>query len=59
MKCTILLLCKLVVSYVTDHNVCISVPVTGGELFQFLFKKIKVGFLLETNFLLDYPQKLQ
>ena len=61
MKCTNLLLCKLIVSYVTDHNVYMSIPVTGKELFQSLFLKkiIKVDFLLETNFLLGYPQKLQ
>ena len=38
MKCIILLLCKLIISYVTDHNDCMSVLVTGDELFQSFFK---------------------
>ena len=59
MKCIILLLCKSVAISVTDHNVCMSVLVTERNIPVFFKKIIKVGFLLETNFLLDYPQKLQ
>lgn len=57
MKCTIFVLCKLVVIYVINHNVYIH-PMTKEITLVFL-KIIKVGFLLETSFLLDYPQKLQ
>jgi len=57
MKCTIFVLCKLVVIYVTNHNVYIHFMTK--EITLVFLKIIKVGFLLETSFLLDYPQKLQ
>lgn len=46
-------------SNLISTNVCMSIPGLEGKISSFFIKKIKVGFLPKTSFLLDYPQRLQ